>query len=307
MRNAFVNELFEQARTDDKVFLLCGDVGYAVLEPFAKAYPDRFINCGVAEQNMMLVASGLAMEGYNVFTYTIGNFATLRCMEQIRQDVCYHNLNVKIIAVGSGYAYGSLGVSHHMTEDIAMMRSLPNMLVCSPCDAVESRQIAGIVSEHLGPAYVRINKTGENKVHVDDVSLKKGRFIYLKHGKTTAVLSTGAILGSVLDDMERLGTDWGLVSVPFISNLDEQGLKYIAKQYQHIITVEEHQLNGGFGSAVLEKLNDMREAGMIDVFPSVSRIGIGNEFISCAGSQQYLRRKAGLTLENVLVPMMKAA
>jgi transketolase len=307
MRNAFVAALFEQAKTDEKLFLLCGDVGYSVLEPFAQAYPKRFINCGIAEQNMMLVACGLAMEGYNVFTYTIGNFATLRCMEQIRQDICYHNLNVKIVAVGSGYAYGSLGVSHHMTEDISMMRSLPNMLVCSPCDAIESRQIAGIVSEHCGPAYVRINKAGERKVHVDDVKLRKGKFVYLRHGTTTAVLSTGAILGTVLSELEKFDMDWGLVSVPFISDIDELGLRYLAKQYRHIVTVEENQLNGGFGSAILEKLNDMREAGTIKAMPSVSRIGIENEFISCAGSQEYLRRKAGLTLENLLLPMMKAA
>ena len=138
MRNSFINRLTEIAKVDKKIFLICGDLGYSVLEPFAEQFPDRFLNVGIAEQNMMHVATGLAFEGYNVFTYSIGNFPTLRCMEQIRYDICYHNANVKIVAVGSGYAYGPLGVSHHTTEDIAMLRALPGMIVTAPGDPVEA-------------------------------------------------------------------------------------------------------------------------------------------------------------------------
>ena len=134
MRTAFIEQLIKEAESNKKIFLLVGDLGYSVVEPFAEKYPDRFLNVGIAEQNMTGVAAGLAMEGYNVFTYSIGNFPTLRCMEQIRYDVCYHNLSVKIVAVGAGYAYGSLGASHHTTEDVAMMRSIPNMEIISPCD-----------------------------------------------------------------------------------------------------------------------------------------------------------------------------
>ena len=138
MRTAFIKQLIEEAKTNDKIFLLIGDLGYNVVTPFAEAYPDRFINVGICEQNMVGIASGLAMNGYNVYLYSIGNFPTLRCIEQIRNDVCYYNGNVKVVSVGAGFAYGSSGVSHHATEDIGMMRTLPNMVICSPSDPSEA-------------------------------------------------------------------------------------------------------------------------------------------------------------------------
>lgn len=131
MRTAFIKQLVEEAGTNDKIFLIVGDLGYSVVETFAEKYPERFLNAGIAEQNMVGVAAGLAMAGYNVYVYSIGNFPTLRCMEQIRYDIAYHKLNVKIVSVGAGYAYGSLGSSHHATEELGMMRTIPNMVVCS--------------------------------------------------------------------------------------------------------------------------------------------------------------------------------
>src|SRR5574344_520879 len=134
MRTAFIKQLVEEARKNDKIFLLVGDLGYNVVEPFANAFPDRFYNVGISEQNMAGMAAGLAMTGFNVYIYSIGNFPTLRCLEQTRNDISYYNANVKIVSVGGGYAYGSLGMSHHATEDIGVMRTLPNMVVCSPSD-----------------------------------------------------------------------------------------------------------------------------------------------------------------------------
>lgn len=165
MRTAFIKQLVEEAATNDKIFLIVGDLGYSVVEMFAEKYPERFLNAGIAEQNMIGVAAGLAKEGYNVYVYSIGNFPTLRCMEQIRYDVAYHNLNVKIVSVGAGYAYGSLGASHHATEELGMMRTIPNMVICSPGDPVEAQAISTLSANYEGPMYLRLGKAGEAIVH----------------------------------------------------------------------------------------------------------------------------------------------
>ncbi|WP_406868013.1 transketolase family protein [Paraburkholderia fungorum] len=298
MRNTFVNTLCALAASHDDVFLLCGDLGYSVLEPFATEFPDRFLNVGVAEQNMTQVATGLAREGYNVFTYSIGNFPTLRCMEQIRYDVCYHEASVKIVAVGAGYAYGPQGVSHHTTEDIAMLRAIPNMTVCAPADPVEARAAAEYMVRHRGPGYVRINKAGEPAVHAADVSftLVPGEFIKVRAGRDAAMLVTGAMLGDIVKEVHETGRDYAIYSVPFIGNYSHGTLVALAESFDTVITVEEHQLNAGFGSSVIEALSDLYCAGQIARMPKVRRIGIPNRFIGVSGSQEYLRALAQLTL-----------
>jgi transketolase len=298
MRNTFINTLTSLAESYDDIFLLCGDLGYSVLEPFAEKFPDRYLNVGIAEQNMTQVAVGLAREGYNVFTYSIGNFPTLRCMEQIRYDVCYHEANVKIVAVGAGYAYGPQGVSHHTTEDIAMMRVMPNMLVCAPADPVEARASAHFMASHRGPGYVRINKSGEPYIHdiSTDLVLNLGGFLPIRKGESSVVLTTGAILSKVLHDIEALELNCAVFSVPFIGNYERQVLIDLASQYSDIVTVEEHQLNGGFGSSILEAYSDLFSERLIPQIPRIKRIGIPNKFFGMAGSQDYLRRMANLKL-----------
>lgn len=298
MRNTFINTLCTLAASHEDVFLLCGDLGYSVLEPFATAFPDRFLNVGVAEQNMTQVATGLAREGYNVFTYSIGNFPTLRCMEQIRYDVCYHEASVKVVAVGAGYAYGPQGVSHHTTEDIAMLRAIPNMKVCAPADPIEARAAAEFMVRHRGPGYVRINKAGEPAVHPADVPLvlKPGELIQVRPGCDAAVLVTGAMLGNIVNEVRETGRDYAVYSVPFVGNYSPQALADLAAAFETVITVEEHQLNGGFGSSIVEALSDLYCAGGIARMPKVRRIGIPNRFIGVSGSQEYLREQAQLTL-----------
>lgn len=171
MRTAFINQLMEEARKDRSIFLLTGDLGFSVLEPFAKEFPERFVNVGIAEQNMAGIAAGLALDGWNVFTYSIANFPTLRSLEQIRYDICYHDLNVTVVSVGAGYAYGALGASHHATEDIAIMRAIPNMVVASPGDPIEARLITSELAKRKGPSYLRLGKAGEPIVHPE--TLKK--------------------------------------------------------------------------------------------------------------------------------------
>lgn len=296
MRTAFINQLIKEARSDPTIFLIVGDLGFSVVEPFAQEFPDRFLNVGVAEQNMIGIAAGLALEGYTVFTYSIGNFPTLRCMEQIRYDICYHNLNVKIIAVGGGYAYGPLGASHHATEEIGMLRTTPNLTVCAPGDPEETRAITNLITKYNGPCYLRLGKAGEPTVHKNEIEIEMGKMIPVIKGKETAILSTGAMLKYSYDHIVNNKLTWGLYSFPFIKPLDLEGLKIIADKYEKLITIEEHQKSGGFGSAILEGYNELEEFNKISRRPKLKRIAIPDQFVSAAGSQEYLRKMNSLIL-----------
>lgn len=296
MRTAFITQLIEEAKKNEKIFLVVGDLGYSVVEPFAELFPDRFLNAGIAEQNMTGVAAGLAMEGFNVFTYSIGNFPTLRCMEQIRYDVCYHNLSVKIVAVGAGYAYGPLGASHHTTEDIGMLRTIPNLQICSPADPVETKQITMMLCNSDNPAYLRLGKAGEPMLHNPNLIMEENRIICLKEGSETAILATGGILSVAKYCVDVLNHNWGLYSVPFIKPLDLDSLQCIAKKYKKIITIEEHQKSSGFGSAILEGFNDIREHNKIYEIPHLKRVAIPDLFVEFAGTQNYLRERIGLII-----------
>jgi len=301
MRNNFINSLFELALIHEDIFIICGDLGYSVLEQFSKQFPHRFLNAGIAEQNMTQVAVGLAREGFNVFTYSIGNFPTLRCMEQIRYDLCYHGANVKIVSVGAGYAYGSQGVSHHTTEDISMMRSIPEMIVCSPADSLEAKLAADFMAKYKGPGYVRLNKSGEPNLHNTDnpIEFKPGKFIPVKDGVGTLILATGAIAHPTLMEMVDFRRDWALWSSPFIGNYDKKLMVDIGERFENIITIEEHQANGGFGSSIVETFSDMYDNGCIKNMPKIRRIAIPNVFISVSGTQEYLRKSAGLSLKQI--------
>jgi transketolase len=298
MRTAFINQLIEEAGTSEKIFLLVGDLGFSVVEPFAELFPDRFLNVGIAEQNMAGIAAGLAMEGYCVYIYSIGNFPTLRCMEQIRYDICYHNLNVKIVAVGGGYAYGSLGASHHATEEIGMLRTIPNMVVCAPGDPAEARAVTRFTARHEGPCYIRIGKAGEPAVHNENevLTLSLGDILKIRQEGEVAVFSTGAMLKYVVDFVENNNIAASVYSFPFIKPLNRDTLLGILQTHRKIITLEEHQAMGGFGSAILEAMNDLKEEKKLINQPVVQRIAIPDQFYSIAGSRDYLRTLAGLEL-----------
>ena len=196
MRTAFINELVIQAETDSSLFLVVGDLGYSVVEPFANQFPDRFLNAGVAEQNMTTVAAGLASEGYHVFTYSIANFSTLRCLEQIRNDICYHNLSVTVVAVGGGVAYGNLGYSHHAVQDIAALRSMPNMTVLSPADPGEAAGCVRYAIDKRRPSYLRLGKAGEKILHPTQL-ISNGPILVREGTADLAIAATGVVLRSV--------------------------------------------------------------------------------------------------------------
>src|SRR3990172_2152618 len=199
MRTAFLNTLADLAARDDRIFFLTGDLGFGVVETFAQRFPDRFLNVGVAEQNMTGVATGLALSGKVVFTYSIANFPTLRCLEQIRNGPCYHNANVKVVSVGGGLVYGSLGMSHHVTEHLAIMRVLPNLTVVAPGDPVETACATEALLAHEGPAYLRLGRAQEPVVHRTPIPFRLGRALQLRDGEDVTLISTGGMLVTALD------------------------------------------------------------------------------------------------------------
>lgn len=300
MRTNFINQLIEEARHNDKIFLLVGDLGYHVIEPFAEEFPDRFLNVGIAEQNMAGIAAGLAMTGYNVYFYSIGNFPTIRCLEQIRNDIAYHQANVKVVSVGAGYAYGSLGATHQATEEIGALRVLPNMVVATPGDPLEARAITKISASYDGPMYIRLGKAGEKTVHSEDsINLKIGDICSLitREGNQTAVLACGNILDAALHQINDEKLNYDLYSVPFVKPINKEQLINIVKTHPAgLITIEEHQKSCGMGAAIVEVLNDLYYEGDIEVYPKVKRIAIPDEFADVVGTQVFLREHEGLKL-----------
>lgn len=300
MRTNFINQLIEEARRNEKIFLLVGDLGYHVIEPFAEEFPDRFLNVGIAEQNMAGIAAGLAMTGYNVYFYSIGNFPTIRCLEQIRNDIAYHQANVKVVSVGAGYAYGSLGATHQATEEIGALRVLPNMVVATPGDSLEARAITKISASYDGPMYIRLGKAGEKTVHSEDsIDLKIGDIcsVITREGNQTAVFACGNILDAALHQINEENLNYDLYSVPFVKPINKEQLINIVKTHPAgLITIEEHQKSCGMGSAIVEILNDLYYEGNIEVYPKVKRIAIPDEFADVVGTQVFLREHEGLKL-----------
>lgn len=298
MRTTFINQLVEEARHNDKIFLIVGDLGYNVVEPFAKEFPDRYLNPGIAEQNMMGIAAGLALEGYIPFIYSIANFPTMRCIEQIRNEACYMDLNINIISVGGGFAYGSLGASHQATEELGMMRILPNMNVCAPGDPAETRQIVKLAINSPHPFYIRLGKAGEPEIHhqlLNNVQL--GDIIPVIQKGKIAVITTGAMLKYAYDFIQNNDVNAALFSMPFLKPINKEQVRFIAEQYHKIITIEEHQLAGGIGSTLLETMNDLFFDGQLKKMTPIKRIAIPDTFYSIAGSQQFLRDTAGVVLK----------
>lgn len=285
MRDTFVKTLLEIAKNDPNVHIITGDLGFGVLKPFWEQLPNQITNVGIAEQNMTGFATGLALEGKVVFTYSIGNFPTLRTLEQIRNDAAYHNANVKIVCVGGGFVYGSLGMSHHATEDIAIMRSLPDIKVFAPADTIETELVTKAIYEEPGTCYLRLGRGGEGLLHDKNIDFKVGRPIEVYEGGNTAIFSTGAIADEVIAaiDILRDRHKVAFYTFPTIKPYDLAYLREILMKYSIVITVEEHVLSGGFGSSIIEIISNL------NLNITVKRIGINDVYSSNVGSQKYLR------------------
>ena len=297
MRNACIETLLELAKQDPRIVLITGDLGFGVIGPFQEQLPLQFINAGVAEQNMTGMATGMALRGKIAFTYSIGNFPTLRCLEQIRNDICYHNANVKVVSVGGGFAYGAMGPTHHAVEDLAVMRALPGMTVIAPGDPVETRAATRAIVANPGPCYLRLGKAGEPTVHQGPIAFEIGKAIRMRDGRDATLISTGGILQNTVRAAERLaqdGIETRVLSMHTLKPLDQEAVLAAAKETRAVITVEEHSIIGGLGSAVAEVL---AEADGPKV--AFKRIGAPSAFSSQNGSQEYMRQCHGLTADAI--------
>ena len=287
MRDAFTRALMREAAKDPKLTLITGDLGFGVLKPFWETYPDQFVNAGIAEQAMTGLAAGMAREGRTVITYSIGNFPTLRCLEQIRNDCAYHDADVKVVCVGGGFVYGSLGMSHHATEDMAIMRALPGVTVFTPGDPEEVEAIVPIMLRTPGTCYLRLGRGGEPTLHAGPVAdWQPPKALTLREGEDVAILSAGGILTQTVgaaDILAEKGVSAEVVSFPCIKPIDAEKIVELAGRFKHIVTVEEHSVVGGFGSAVAEVLAENGACCRLH------RIGMPDIYSCIVGTQQYLR------------------
>jgi len=303
MRNAFLDTLYELAVRDSRINLIVGDLGFSVVERFARDIPGQFLNAGIAEQNMTGVAAGMALSGKKVFTYSIGNFPTMRCLEQVRNDLCYHNADLKIVSIGAGFSYGTLGMSHHATEDIAIMRALPGMRVIVPADPIETAAATKELAAESGPCYLRLGKAGEPKIHKCPVDFKIGRAITLRDGKDVCIIGAGSILKVCVEAAKQLsgvGISARVISMHTVKPLDVKTLRCAVSETRAIITVEEHNVIGGLGGAVAEFL----VTSGLPLVP-VSILGIKDSFCRQAGKQDYLRRICGISASDIFARAKK--
>lgn len=305
MRNAFADELTKLGNVDPRVVMLSGDIGNRLFDKFRAAHPSRFYNCGVAEQNMTGVAAGMALSGMRPITYTITPFVTTRCLEQIRTDICYHDLPVMIVAVGGGLSYAGLGPTHHACEDIAFLRAIPNMVVMCPGDAWEVRAAMRAALEQDRPTYIRMGKRGEPKVHSETPEVFRiGKALPISDGTDVCLLSTGTMLPEVIETahlLEKQGVSAQVVSFHTVKPLDEDFLRDALSRFKLVATIEEHSLIGGFGAAVAEWMID--EALVPRKF---LRFGTPDAFFKKSGEQEYAREQLGLGAHHMAARIMAA-
>ena len=303
MRDAFVKSIEALAQDDPRVFLITGDLGFGVLDGYAQRRPRQYLNAGVAEQNMMGLATGLALDGRIVFTYSIGNFPTLRCLEQLRNDAAYHDANVNVVAIGGGFSYGALGISHHATEDLAILRAVPGVTVVAPGDDWEASEAVNALAGRSGTGYLRLDRSSAGSTGRDGERFVLGEARRLRDGRSLTLISTGGILGTVLraaDALAELGIRCRVLSMHTVAPLDGTAVVAAARETGGIVTVEEHSVVGGLGGAVAELCLEERA-----VPQRFYRVGLRAGFSSVVGSQDYMRQAYGLS-ETAIVAKVRA-
>ncbi len=291
MRKAFVQSLCDLAARDERVMLLTADLGWSVLEPFADRFPKRFLNVGVAEQNMLGIATGLARQGFVPFVYSIATFASMRCYEQFRNGPVLHGLPVRVVGTGGGFAYGHAGPTHHAIEDLAIARTLPGVAVIAPADSAQTRAVVDASAALAGPMYLRIDKA-----ELPDIVELQGRFeldrpLLLRPGRDLLILSTGAIVGEALEAAEHLTSDSMTPAVGLMAHLSFQGAPALAEMirtYPEIVTLEEGSVVGGLGSLVAETIAD------VGLPCRLLRLGVRTPLQEHHGSRPYLLGQHGL-------------
>jgi transketolase len=293
MRNSFAKVITALAQEDPSIVLLSGDIGNRLFDDFKTKCPERFYNCGVAEANMMSMAAGLASCGLRPVVYTITPFLTYRCMEQIRDDVCYHNQKVVIVGTGSGLSYASLGTTHHSCEEMGMLRLLPGMTVLAPADSFEVEMTLAAALKHDGPVYIRIGKKGEPLVHSATKPWTIGEPIPMRQGTDVALLSTGTLLQESMETATKLaahGVSVTVFSFPTVKPLNHNLLQDVFSKHRLVVTVEEHSVLGGLGGSIAEWRCDQSRH-----LACLLRIGTPDEFLHSNGEQEHAREILGLT------------
>jgi transketolase len=302
MRDQFIKSLTDLAAEDDRIVLLTADLGFGIFDSFVERFPDRFINVGVAEQSMIGVGTGMALEGWKVFAYSIGNFSTLRCLEQIRNDAAYHAANINVVCSGGGFTYGNLGMSHHATEDLSIMRSLPGVVVLAPCDDFETEQSLRSMVATPGVGYLRIEKN----VPINTAELGKpfylGKARCVREGQDVTLIGCGGLVAEAMIAADRLmhhGVSVRVVSMHTLSSIDSAEIYRALDDTSVLVTLEENQISGGLGGAVAEVI---AESGRASKF---KRIGLNNQYSSIVGDQAFLRRHYGLDAESVCASILE--
>lgn len=297
MRDEFVESIESLAAQDPNFILLTGDLGFGIFDSFTQQFPDQFINVGIAEQNMIGLASGMALSGKTVFAYSIGNFATLRCLEQIRNDAAYHDANLTVVASGGGFTYGALGMSHHATEDLAIMRALPGITVVAPCDGWQSKMATRALYEREGVSYLRLEKGGDSFPPFDGAQFEIGKALELSTGCDLTLISIGGITAEAIKAFQTLkknGYRVGVVAMHTLKPFDTEAIVRVAQNCKQIITVEEHSIIGGLGSSVCEVI---AEHGLT---VRLERMGLDDQYCSIVGDQNYLRGRMGLSADSIV-------
>ncbi len=298
MRDAYLSALYDLARHNKQIMALVADIGAIVYDKYREDFPGQFINFGVAEANMISAAAGLASSGKIPFAYTITPFITMRTYEQIKNDVCLQKMNVKIVGVGAGFVYSTLGPTHHAIEDIALMKVLPNMTVISPADPLEAKKATFAAAQIEGPVYLRLGTSKEPDVYQQDYDFTIGRGVKLKDGKDATIIATGSIVHDALQavkELEKENISVRLINIHTIKPIDKEIIIQAAKETGAILTVEEHNIEGGFGSSVADVILERSDAPV-----KFKRLGLNDTFCSYYGTHQELKSHYGLAKRDII-------
>lgn len=300
MRTAFVQAMIDEARDNRDIHMLTADLGFEVFEEFSQQFPSQFTNVGLAEANMITMAGGMASVGLTPICYSIIPFLTYRSLEQIRNDICYPNLNVKIVGVGTGLSYGLNGPSHIPYEDLSVMRPLPNLTILSPSDPLETYQATREMFKIKGPVYLRIGKKGEKVLSFDTIGkFSVNKVNVIKTGSDLLIFTTGSILEVVLEAVTKIkGVNPTLVSIHTIKPLDEKTIINLIKDHQRIVTIEEHTVIGGLGSAIAEINSQYSQKPQLI-------IGLPEKYLNIGGSTKFLRDLTGFNSDSIVQKILK--
>ena len=306
MRKMSLEVVYELAKKDPRVFFIGSDLGIGSLQKFKDEMPERFFMEGISEANMIGMAAGLAMEGKIPYVNTIATFLTRRCFEQVVVDLGLHNLNVRLLGNGGGLVYAPLGPTHEAIEDIAIMRTIPNMTVIAPADAEEMRRVMLLSLNHQGPMYIRVAKGGDPIVTDPGIPFQIGKAFLMRNGNDALVITTGITLKNGLEASDQLktqGLNVSVLHVPTIKPIDKETIKRCAKDASVIVTIEEHSIVGGLGGTVAEIISEANFSSP----KKFKRIGIPDVFADQYGSQASLMQGFGITTENIIVTINNLA